>query len=121
MDTIGERIKALRKQNNMSQKELGDIVGLHNSNIGRIENGSVYPTTDVLRKISNHFNVSCDWLVNGSLIETDICNNADETRLLYYYRLLSNSDKTEVQDLIDFKLYKDNQRKSKDESKSNKD
>ncbi len=65
MDSIGSRIKNLRKEYKLTQQELGDIVGLHGTNIGRIENGSVLPDAGVILKISTHFNVSCDFLISG--------------------------------------------------------
>lgn len=105
-DSLGTRIKTLRKQMNMSQKELGEIVNLHNSNIGRIENGNVYPTADVLLKLSHFFHVSSDWLLSGTEFNTEICNNADEITLLNNYRQLTDSEKSDISGLIEYKLYK---------------
>lgn len=65
MNSIGSRIKNLRKEYKLTQQELGDIVGLHGTNIGRIENGSVIPDAGVILKLSTHFNVSCDFIISG--------------------------------------------------------
>lgn len=106
MKTLGERVEFLRKQIQITQQELGDIVELHGSNIGRIEKGKVYPTSDVLLKMSIYFGVSCDWLLTGKNAETQTCENADEANLLFQYRKLSEIDKADIQTQIEYKLYK---------------
>ncbi len=78
MDSIGSRIKNLRKEYKLTQQELGDIVGLHGTNIGRIENGSVLPDAGVIFKISTHFNVSCDFLISGKEELSIPINNIEE-------------------------------------------
>lgn len=104
MNSLGERIKFLRKKSNLSQKDLGNIVDLHDSNISRIENGTVFPTADILLKIALHFNTSCDWLLLGDEANTLICENADETTLVHLYRQLLPLDQEEILALINFKL-----------------
>lgn len=106
MDTLGNRIKFLRNKYNLTQEHLGEIVGLHGSNIGRIENNKVYPTADILLKISAHFKVSCDWLLTGLNSDNDSCENADENILINSYRELSDEDKKEILNLIEYKIYK---------------
>ena len=116
MENLGDRIKSLRESMNMTQQDLGNIAELHGSNIGRIEKGKVFPTSDVLLKIAKYFNVSCDWLLTGLETQTRICDNADEFNLIYSYRKLSQKDKADIQELIEFKLYKST--KEKDNPKS---
>lgn len=116
MDNLGNRIKLLREGKNMTQQALGDIVNLHGSNIGRIEKGKIFPTSDVLLKLSICFGVSCDWLLTGENANTQICDNADENNLLQLYRRLSSQDKHDIQDLIEYKLYKAKKEKDKTSS-----
>lgn len=116
MDNLGNRIKLLREGKNMTQQALGDIVNLHGSNIGRIEKGKIFPTSDVLLKLSICFGVSCDWLLTGENANTQICDNADENNLLQLYRKLSIQDKRDIQDLIEYKLYKAKKEKEKTSS-----
>ena len=66
MKSIGERIKALRKNAHLTQQALGEIVGLHGSNISRVEQNMVIPTGDVIAKMSEYFNVSCDYILRGA-------------------------------------------------------
>lgn len=44
------RLKTLRKEKHLSQKELGKLLGCSSSNIGRWERGEVAPTTEYLTK-----------------------------------------------------------------------
>ena len=41
----------VRKENNLSQKELANLCGLQQSNISRIENKKYYPSIDELNRI----------------------------------------------------------------------
>lgn len=116
MNSLGERVKSLRENMRMTQQELGNIVELHGSNIGRIENGKVFPSSDVLLKMAIYFGVSCDWLLTGEDAKTQICDNADEANLIRLYRQLSPKDKDNIQELIEFKLSR--AEKEKDYTKS---
>jgi transcriptional regulator with XRE-family HTH domain len=49
-----ERLLSLRKQKNLSQTELGKIVGVHYSHIGRYKRGISRPAADTLKKWQMH-------------------------------------------------------------------
>ena len=59
------RIKLLRKDLKLTQKEFGDAIGVSNSNISNIENGSVNLTDRNIYEICSKFNVNKDWLKHG--------------------------------------------------------
>jgi transcriptional regulator with XRE-family HTH domain len=40
---IGKTIQSSRKKNNLTQKQLGELVGKEKSYISRIERGAIYP------------------------------------------------------------------------------
>lgn len=61
---IGERIRMLRKQNNITMKELGKMLTLGESTISMYENGKRMPDYNTLSKIADYFKVSTDWLLN---------------------------------------------------------
>lgn len=111
MNSLGERVKSLRENMKLTQQDLGDIVELHGSNIGRIEKGKVFPASDVLLKMAIYFGVSCDWLLTGENAHVQNCENADEANLIYLYRKLSEKDKIDIQDMIEFKIYKAEKKK----------
>lgn len=54
---IAEEIIKLRKKNGITQKELADKINTTQAVISRIENAQVYPSTSILEKICQAFNV----------------------------------------------------------------
>ena len=52
------RIKLLRKDLKLTQKEFGDAIKVSNSNISNIENGSVNLTDRNIYEICSKFNVN---------------------------------------------------------------
>lgn len=75
--TTGQIIKFLRKRENLSQKELGVILGVKKSSIQKYESGSVTNIKiDVLRKICDVFHIHPWVLVYPDTI-TDIENELD--------------------------------------------
>ena len=111
MDSLGKRVRTLRENMNLTQQDLGDIVGLHGTNIGRIESGKVFPASDILLKMSLYFNVSCDWLLTGENAFSQIFADADIPKLVESSNQLSQKDKNEIQEMIDFKIYRANKEK----------
>jgi transcriptional regulator with XRE-family HTH domain len=65
MTSVSERIKNLRIQNNLTQTDLADKVGLSYVQIGRYEKGKSNPSSDVLQKLASVLNTSTDYLMNG--------------------------------------------------------
>lgn len=63
MSTLGERLKLIRKENNLTQEELGKIFGLTKYSISLYENNKTSPNDDFKAKIASYFNVSVDWLL----------------------------------------------------------
>ncbi len=63
MINFGNRLKKLRTQNNMSQAQLGDRLGLSKSLISAYENGVRMPSYESLISISRLFKVSTDYLL----------------------------------------------------------
>ena len=59
------RIEELRKKNNLSQTELGKIVNLSQKAISRYENGSAEPDLYTIKKLSEYFNVTIDYLLGS--------------------------------------------------------
>ncbi len=62
MIDIGKNIKKLRLQQDLSQAQLAERLGITKSIISAYENGSRMPSYEVLLKISRIFKVSTDYL-----------------------------------------------------------
>ncbi len=63
-----DRLKELRKENNLTQKDLAEKIGLSTITIRSYESGRRTPNSEALVKLENYFNVSGAYLRG----ETDI-------------------------------------------------
>jgi transcriptional regulator with XRE-family HTH domain len=66
MITLGKRIQELRKENKITQLELGEKINISHPQIVRYENKDVQPPADVLKRLADLFGVSIDYIVNGN-------------------------------------------------------
>src|SRR6266404_9217076 len=64
-ETIGERLKRLRLERGLSQRELA-APGVSYAYISRIEAGTRQPSVKALRKLATKLGVSADYLETGS-------------------------------------------------------
>lgn len=67
---FGNRLKALRVDNDLTQKELAEILHINRSTLSNYENIGREPSYTLLVKISNYFGVSTDYLLNKTDIST---------------------------------------------------
>ncbi len=63
---VGNRVSELRKNNNMTQFQLAELLNLSESSIQKIEQGVNRITIDNVSLIANKFNVTYDWLLGAS-------------------------------------------------------
>lgn len=63
---MGDRLWRLRSSMNMSQKDLGQLVGVSPSSIGGYESGDRVPSLEVLISLSRIFHVSTDYILLGT-------------------------------------------------------
>lgn len=61
--TIGQNIRALRKQRGLTQAQLGELCGVTGASIGSYEKGSTRPKRRVLDKLAQALDVSVDRLM----------------------------------------------------------
>ena len=73
--TFGERIKALRKQNNMTQEQLAEALYLENkATISSYENNRRMPSADILSEMARVLGTTIDYLLNGEKEENETIN-----------------------------------------------
>lgn len=58
LKTFGSRIQELRKQNNLTQSELAEKIGLSTNFIGMVERGERNTSVDKIFKLAKAFNIS---------------------------------------------------------------
>lgn len=61
---IGNKIKYLRKEKDITQEELADILGVSYQSVSRWETGACYPDMELLPIISDFFGVTVDKLLS---------------------------------------------------------
>ena len=59
----GERLKQLRKNRDLKQADLADLLGVSSSAIGSYERCERQPTYELLHKLATFFNVSIDYIL----------------------------------------------------------
>lgn len=60
---IKDRLKYVRKLNNVSQSEVANAVGITKSAYSNYEQGTREPSLFILVKLCNYFSVSADYLL----------------------------------------------------------
>ncbi|HEX3022648.1 MAG TPA: helix-turn-helix transcriptional regulator [Lachnospiraceae bacterium] len=116
MNSLGSRVKTLRKKKGLTQAELGYLSGVHHTNIGRIENREVIPQADVLLLIAQNLDTTVEWLLTGSVEHTSrdidtyhVTTNQNEklfSEITVLCQKLSEAEKIEVIKYINYIVYK---------------
>lgn len=107
MDTLGKKIKKLRNQKELSQRQLAKKLNIAPSTLAMYELDKREPDYVILKKIADFFAVSIDFLLSHNVKE-------ESSHYFIYqnnkYRELPEKAKQEIKDYIDFiyKKYKKN-------------
>ncbi len=72
------RLSELRKENGLSQKDFGKIIGAAQNTVSQWENGSREPDNETITRIANFFNVSTDYLLGKNTDEVFDIEYIDE-------------------------------------------
>lgn len=114
---LNERIKELRKALGLTQQEFSDKIGVKRNTIAQYESGRNAPIDAVISLICREFNVSEEWLRNGTgdmwvKVDEDqelqdilaqITLSGDEliTRIIKAYWKLPEKEKDMIRKLVD--------------------
>ena len=63
---LADKIVKLRRQNNLSQEELAEQLGISRQSVSKWENGTSIPDLDKIIRLSNIFGVSTDYLLKDA-------------------------------------------------------
>lgn len=107
MNEIGTRIRLRRNELNITQTQIHKETGISSGNLSGIESGKVLPSSLALIGLSKALKCSIDWILTGNefLSETEFSNNR-EIELISNFRKLTDSDKQEILNIIEYKIYK---------------
>lgn len=81
MATFGERLKELRKKNNLTQQQLAYILCLKRGNIAKWETKRAIPSFEIIEVIANYFEVVPDYLL-GYISYTRVTSFSDKLKAL---------------------------------------
>ena len=113
-NNIGENIKTIRKTKGLTQKQLGQLLGVSQAAIGQFKSGKSNLTIDTIKKIADALGVT-EWHIMYGMIDEEVLekmrNNrkeyakrfkekteAEENGLLENYRSLTKEGKQKVQE-----------------------
>lgn len=83
--TTGEKISKLRKENNYTQEQLANILGVSRQAISKWESNIAYPETDKLIRMSELFACSLDYLLKNEM-ENDNGSQEPQGYSSYFFR-----------------------------------
>ncbi len=66
LKVFAERLKTLRKQNNLTLQQLGESIGTTKATVGNLENCNKQPSLALIVALADYFDVSLDYLVGRS-------------------------------------------------------
>lgn len=96
-------LRQLRQKQKISQRTLGEALGVSQQTINLYENHKVEPDIYMLIKIADYFGTTIDYLVGHSAAETETAYalNADESILIEKYRMLSPKERESIRMVMD--------------------
>jgi transcriptional regulator with XRE-family HTH domain len=101
--SLAKKLVDLRKERNLTQKELAKSIGVHFSHMSRYERGISLPSIDVVKKIAQVFNVSTDYLLlddTQAIVESKI----PDVELLQLFKAiaqLSEQERTAIKIVLE--------------------
>jgi transcriptional regulator with XRE-family HTH domain len=96
MVEFGRKLRELRRQHNLTQKELASLIGVKNSIISFYEVGDRIPSPEIIRKLAETLHVSSDYLMGIEKNESvDISGLTENDKSLVRSLVYSLREKTQ--------------------------
>jgi len=107
-DDFAARLRQLRKAKGLSQSELGELVELHYTHVGRYERGSSFPSAAALQRLADVLGVSADYLLEGDPKDAARADFKDRELLRMFQEVdrLPDDDKAFIKKVLDALLTK---------------
>ncbi len=101
--TIGQRIKRLRQDRSWSQAQLGQKLSVHQKQVSGYERDVHIPSTELLIRLAEAFDVSLDFLVSGSHGDSQRIDVADRELVRHMEAIdkLPESDRETVKAVLE--------------------
>jgi len=102
---IGERIKARRKELNLTQKQIQAATGISTGNLSEIENGSKSPSAHTTISLSNALHCTTDWILKGVSLQREIYEMDEDTReLVKEFKMLPASKRKKIMAILHLEI-----------------
>ncbi|GAA0054123.1 helix-turn-helix domain-containing protein [Streptococcus canis] len=115
-----ERLKELRKNKNLTQKDMANHFGTSQPSYQAWESGKRTPNSESLDKIASFFNVSTDYLLGNTEIKNPNKINLSEFEILFRKTSDNLTDKEKIELEHDLKKVLAERQKIIDERKNKK-
>lgn len=93
MEKFTSRLKELRKEKKITQKELADSLGLAQSTIANYEQGIRFPDNAMIKKLADYFSVSLDYLLKRTEVREIVLTKKN-------YEFINKLDDLEYKSII---------------------
>ena len=98
VELVGRKIRQLRRQRKLTQVDLADRIGIHQSDLSRMEQGEYKVGLDTLFKLLYVFDLKI-----GEFFGESETAGPEDRELVSGYRELSEEARQEVRDFVRFK------------------
>ena len=108
---LSERLKSLRLEAKITQKEISNKLEIGQGTYARYEKGDRKPTGEILNKLANFFNVSTDYLLgntdnkNSTKFEDDLEESLNTARA-FSGKPISDHDREVMREILT-EMFKD--------------
>lgn len=108
-------LKRIMLENGKTQSDIVKDLSFRQATVSDWLNGKKYPRMDTIEMLAQYFRISIDELISVSKQEKMSLSSL-ELALIKKYRQLSASDKQEILNMIDFKLFQYTQYSEQEEN-----
>ena len=93
--TLGDKLSKLRKENNYTQEQLAEILGVSRQAISKWESNITYPETDKLIRMSQLFHCTTDYLLLEENNTSDRMPQAEDNNTVFFSKRFFHERKSE--------------------------
>ena len=91
---LNENLRELRVAKGINQSELGQLLGVTKQCVSNWENDNVLPSIEMLIKIADYFNVSCDFLLGRTSVNTLNISGLNTEQITIVSSIIKEFEKT---------------------------
>nr|WP_268240162.1 helix-turn-helix transcriptional regulator [Paenibacillus marchantiophytorum] len=109
IETIGSRIKMIRKLNKINQVDFSNQIGISQATLSELEQDKYKPSVDTILAIVQGFEADVEWILIGTKSAAGKAFgirevNEKEANVLVHFDKLKTTDQDEIIDFIKLKL-----------------